>query len=85
MDKKQFLSTIEVAKMLGISRISVFKKIKAGGIKAQKVGRNFVIDKKDLPEVLGEVVGEKKKKEIEMSVRKTVREYGQALKLLGKE
>lgn len=85
MDKKQFLSTVEVAKMLGISRIAVFKKIKSGEIKAQKIGRNFVIDKKDLPEVLGEVIGEEKKREIELSVRKTVREYGQALKLLGKE
>src|SRR3989338_2240547 len=47
MDKK-LLSTIEVAKILGISRVAVFKKIKSGSIKAQKVGRNFVIFKKDI-------------------------------------
>lgn len=84
MDKK-LLSTSEVAKILGISRIAVFKKIKSGEIKAKKVGRNFVIDKNDLPEVLGTVLTEKKKQEIEDSVKKTVREYGETLKLLGKE
>jgi len=84
MDKKLF-STSEVAKMLSVSRVAIFKKIKSGEIKAKKVGRNFVIEKKDLPEILGDVLTEKKKREIEKSVDKTIREYGQTLKLLGRE
>ncbi len=44
---KEFVSTGELAKMLGISRIAVFKKIKKGEIKAVKVGRNFVIKRED--------------------------------------
>lgn len=82
---KSFLTTNEVAKILGISRVAVFKKIKAGEIKAKKIGRNFYIDKKYLPEVLGTILTESKKKIIEAAVEKTVREYGETLKLLGEE
>ena len=84
MDKK-FLSTTEVALFLGISRQAAFKKIKAGEIKARKIGRNFVIDRKDLSEIVGKVLNQKQKLEIQESVDKTVREYGETLKLLGRE
>ncbi len=83
--EKDFLSTIEVAKLLGISRIAVFKRIRLGQIKAQKVGRNFVIAKSDLPFLLKDTLGEEEKKQIEKAVAKTVSEYGETLKLLGKE
>lgn len=82
---KELFSTSEVAKILGISRVAVFKKIQAGEIKAKKVGRNFVINKADLPDILGTVLSEKKKQDIEKAVKKTVREYGETLKLLGRE
>ncbi len=84
MDKKEF-STNEVAKLLGISRVAVFKKIRSGEIKAKKVGRNFVIEARDLPEILGAVLTKKKKQDIERAVEKTIREYGETLKLLGQE
>lgn len=48
MRNKEFVSTGELAKILGISRIAVFKKIKKGEIRAVKVGRNFVIKRRDL-------------------------------------
>jgi len=48
MQSKDFFTTNELAKFLGISRIAVFNKIKSGAIKAQKMGRNFVIYKKDI-------------------------------------
>ena len=83
--KKTLFSTIEVAKLLGISRVAVFKKIKAGKIKAKKDGRNFVIEKENLPEILGKVLTKKQKLEIEKSVQKTIREYSETLKLLGQE
>ncbi len=83
MKDKKFISTIELAKILGISRIAVYKKIKKGEIKAIKVGRNFVIDKKDLGNILGKELTEKEKKEIEKAVKRVVREYGETLRLLG--
>lgn len=48
MKTKEFYTTKELAEILGISRVAVFKKIKSGNIKAQKVGRNFVVFKKDI-------------------------------------
>lgn len=83
--QKEYFSTAEVARMLGISRIAVFKKIKSGNIKAEKAGRNFVIHRKDLAGILGSALKEEKKKDIEEAVKKTVREYGKTLELLGKE
>ena len=83
MQEKRFFSTTELAKMLGISRIAVYKKIKNGQIKAQKSGRNFVIDKKDLGGILKEELTRKEKLEIDIAVRKTIKEYGETLKLLG--
>jgi excisionase family DNA binding protein len=46
--KKDFYTTTELAKLLGISRISVFKRVKQGSIKGQKIGRDFIISKKDI-------------------------------------
>lgn len=47
-EKKDFYTTAELAELLGISRIAVFNKIKNGDINAQKMGRNFVIFKKNI-------------------------------------
>ncbi len=41
-------STPEVAKILGISRIAVFKKIKTGKLVAMRVGKGYVITKENL-------------------------------------
>ena len=68
MDKR-FLTTSEVAKLLGVSRIAVFKKIKSGEIRARKIGRNFVIDKKDIAEVLGDLLAVSRKGEIDKTVK----------------
>jgi excisionase family DNA binding protein len=48
MKEKEFYTTVELAKLLGISRISVFKRVRRGAIKAQKVGRDFIILKSDV-------------------------------------
>jgi excisionase family DNA binding protein len=85
MENKEFITTVELAKILGISRIAVFKRIKRGQIKAIRVGRNFIISKNSLPEILGNILSEKNKREIETAVKKTVKEYGQTLRLLGNE
>jgi len=85
MEKKDFMTTVELAKILGISRVAVFKRIKRGQIKAIRVGKNFVIPKDSFAEILGRVLSDKSKREIEAAVKKTVKEYGQALRLLGNE
>lgn len=82
---KQFISTTQAAKLLGISRIAVFQKIQNGEIKAVKVGRNYIIDRKDLPGLGSGELTQEQKKEIEAAVRRTIEEYGETLRLLGEE
>lgn len=85
MFKKQF-SAPEVADLLGISRIAVFNRIKSGNIKAQKVGRNYVIDKENLQEYLKlSELPEREKKRIDQAVERAVEEYGETFKMLGDE
>lgn len=83
MRKEQFVSTQEAAKILGISRIAVFNKIKKGEIPAQKVGRNYIIDKKDLGLGQTDKLTSREKKVLDQAINKTFKEYGKTLKLLG--
>jgi hypothetical protein len=46
--QNNFYTTTELAKELGISKVSVLKRIWNGSINGQKMGRNFVIFKKDI-------------------------------------
>ncbi len=85
MKNKEFLSTAELAKLLGVSRVTIFKKIRAGEIKAQKIGRNFAIAHKDLPKALGTVVSNEQKQAISQAVKKAVKQYGETFRLLGQE
>ena len=85
MENKDFYSTTELAKVLGVDRATIFRKIRSGKIKASKVGRNFLISKKDLPTVLGNVVSAEQKKDINQAVKKAVRQYGETFRLLGQE
>lgn len=84
MKSEKFLTTTELAKLLGISRIAVYKRIKGGKIKAARIGHDFIIDKEDLGGILKEKLTEEDKLEIERAVKRTAEEYGEALKLLGK-
>jgi excisionase family DNA binding protein len=83
MKNKDFFSTAELAKILGISRVAVFNRIKKGKIKAVKVGRSFVIAKKDLGDILSVGISDSDKEKINQAVKKTVKEYGETLKMLG--
>ncbi|MBU1256571.1 helix-turn-helix domain-containing protein [Patescibacteria group bacterium] len=71
-----------MAKLLGISHVAVYKKIKTGRIKAMKVGRNYVIDKNDLGGILDDELTETDKRMVEKAVKRTVGEYGETLDLL---
>lgn len=85
MDEQKYLSTTELARLLNVSRITVFKRIKKGQIPATKVGRTYVIDPKDLGGIIGSTLTPAAKEQVEYAVRKTVNEYGQALHLLGND
>ena len=83
--EKEYYSTPEIAKLLGVSRIAVFKKIKSGQIQAEKVGRNYIIPKEEYAAILGTFVPENRKKDIEDTVERVFKKYGSALRKLGRE
>ena len=78
MDKKKYITTSDLAKMLGVSRVAIFNKIKSDKIKAVKIGRNYVIEKKSLPEDIKKII-EKKRKEIVEKATKLKAENGKDL------
>ena len=85
----QFISVAQLAEKLGISRVAVFNRIKKGKIPAEKIGRAYAIPIKVLDNILQdieqEVTTEEKKADIDKAVKKVVKEYGETLRLLGKE
>lgn len=85
MSKKEYISIPELAKILGISRIAVYKKVKNGQIKAEKIGRNYAIPQKYLMALLGKELKKEDKQKIDLAINKTIEEYGEVLKLLGRE
>ena len=85
MKRNEYITIPQLAKVLRLSRIAVYKKVKKGQIKAIRIGRNFAIPKKYIADILGKVLAEEDKREIDSAVKKTVREYGEVLKLLGRE
>jgi excisionase family DNA binding protein len=70
----KYLSIVEVAKLLKISRIAVYKKVKKGQIKAIKIGKQFAIPDKIVNEVKYRSLKETDRIRIRKAVRKTVRE-----------
>lgn len=81
----EYITVVELAKFLKISRVAVFYKIKKGQIKAKKVGKTYIIPRESLKGVLYSDMSDKLKNEIEMAVKRVVKEYGETLKMLGKE
>lgn len=80
-----FIPTSEFARLMGVSRQAIIKKIKTGKIHAQKVGRNYIISSEEFAAAMGELVSKGKKAEIEKVVKKAVKEYRETLRLLGRE
>lgn len=52
MEKHQFFTAEEVAEMLKVNIMTIYRYIKAGKIKAFKLGKNFRIEKKELDRFL---------------------------------
>lgn len=80
---KKYFTITELAQLLGISRVAVFKQIKSGKIKAEKIGRIFIIPKSEFENILGKTLTGAQKKTIDRGIQKTIKEYGKTLELLG--
>jgi excisionase family DNA binding protein len=88
-DKKaKYVSVSKLAEMLGISRVAVFKRIQKGQIPAEKIGRSYAISAEFVSSIIrdkNKQLTEENKNDIEKTVKKVVKEYGETLKRLGKE
>ena len=85
MVKKDYITIPQLARMLGISRTAVYKKVKKSQIAATRVGRVYVISDADVTAILGDKMSGKDKMQVEQAVRKTVADFSETLKLLGNE
>jgi excisionase family DNA binding protein len=85
MEKSEYITIPQLARILGLSRVAVYKKVKKGQIKAVRIGRTFAIPRRYVANILGKALAQEDKKQIDAAVKKTIKEYGQTLKLLGKE
>lgn len=89
MRKNEYLSIAQAARILKISRIAVYKKVKKGEIEAIRIGRVFAIPKdsiiKRIRRIKGHILTEQEKSVIQQAFTKTVSEYGEVLKKLGAE
>ncbi|MFH2034200.1 MAG: helix-turn-helix domain-containing protein [Candidatus Margulisiibacteriota bacterium] len=85
MAKKEYYSIKELADIMGLSRIAVYQRVKKGQIKAIKIGRSYAIPAKVVAGILGNELTDEEKHDIKEAVKKTVKEYGETLRLLGKE
>ncbi|MGB8951498.1 MAG: helix-turn-helix domain-containing protein [Candidatus Aminicenantales bacterium] len=85
MKEKQYLTIPQLAEILGLSRIAVYKKVKKGEIKAIKIGKNYAIPEEYISEIRGKNLSNKTKRKIEKAVKKTIKDYGEVLRLLGND
>lgn len=85
MPPKEFITIPELARLLGVSRITVYNRVKKGQIPATRVGRIYVITDRTTREILGRRLSARARKQIDAAVRRAVEEYGEVLKRLGRE
>ncbi len=84
IENKPYYSTVEAAKILGMSRIAVFKKIRSGQLKSERFGRNYLIPQDSLAYSAGFLTA-LRRKELDSDVRRIIKQYGDALRRLSKE
>ncbi|MDD5251582.1 MAG: helix-turn-helix domain-containing protein [Patescibacteria group bacterium] len=82
---KNYFSVSEAAKMLGVTRVAVIKQIKSGRLSAEKVGHQYMIPAKVIVDIVTNTLTDKLKSEISKGVSRVISDYGETLKMLGKE
>jgi excisionase family DNA binding protein len=85
MQARRDMSIPELARELGVSRVSVWNKVKSGEIPAQKIGGRYVVRARDADVALGLSLTEEHRLRIHRAVGRVVKEYGPVLKRLSRE
>lgn len=82
--KRDLISVTEAAKILGLSRMHVVRKIQKGDIKAIRVGRAYAIDRNQLGGIFRHI-SDKERAQVDRAVEKVLKKYGEVIKKLGAE
>lgn len=89
MSKPEFLTSQQLANILNVSRQTIHNWHKQGKIQAFRVGRNLAIPFSEVEKIAGDYLGKdlspEHKERINKVVKRTVKEYGETLRLLGNE
>lgn len=80
-----YITIPQLASMLNKSRFTVFKWVKDGKIKANKVGGTWIIDDPDILRILEGKLTAKQQQNITAAVKKAVNQYGELFKRLSRE
>lgn len=88
-ENKKTMTVTQLAKLLGVSRVAIHKRIKKGQIDAVRIGNMYTIPEKEVKKIVGDVKGQplskKEKNKIKKIVNKVIYDYGETLKMLAKE
>jgi excisionase family DNA binding protein len=89
MEKIEYFSIAQVAKILKISRVAVYQKVKKGQLPAIRIGKIYAIPKESIilkiRRIKGHSLKPEEKDKIKMAVDRTMKEYGEVIKMLGAE
>ena len=85
MVNEKYITIPQLADLLGLSRIEVYRRVRKGQIKAERIGRMYAIKDTEVAHILGKKLTVKDKGQIEKAVKKAVKEYGEVLRKLGAE
>lgn len=79
---QEYYSIAEVAKLLGLSRVAVYNRVKTKALAAKRFGRSYYISADTVAALTQRTLTEDRREQIDHAVRKVVKEYGVTLKLL---
>jgi excisionase family DNA binding protein len=89
MEKNEYFSIAQAAKILKISRVAVYKKVKKGKITAIRIGKIYAIPKDSIIRKIRVIkrhsLSPQEEENIKLAVDKTMKDYGEVLKKLGAE
>lgn len=83
--KMNDLTITKLADLLGVNRVTVYRKIKSGQIKAFMVANTYIIDDEEVLQVLNGKLSNDEKKKIENIVEIVNEQYSETLRLLGSD
>ncbi|MDP3793770.1 MAG: helix-turn-helix domain-containing protein [Candidatus Uhrbacteria bacterium] len=82
---KKIFSIKEVADLLGVDRVTVYRWVKSGKVKAEMIGGAYVISVVDLPHHFIGGLSEDKKIQIRDAVAQALEQYGETFRALAQE